>query len=187
MLLAALLGGVMGVFMPFVHVKRSPLALGLTAYELSFGMTKTRAIVEKQLPAFMDKRLKGMRSAREDLHEVLDYAQFTALAFVPAILLGVLGAIGLVRRRVGRVIGGLALPLAGLSIAGWFALRYGISYGVEEAGIAKLEVTMQIGAHLLLVIGSLGVIAAIGALVQPDPKQLIGGKAPAAPPAAPAV
>jgi len=35
MLLAGLVGGVMGMFLPFVYVKRSPLALGLTAYELS--------------------------------------------------------------------------------------------------------------------------------------------------------
>jgi hypothetical protein len=185
MLLAALIGGVMGVFMPFVHIKRAPLALGLTAYELSFGMDKTRTIVEKQLPGILDKRLKGVRSARDDLHEVLEYSRWAALAFVPAIMLGILGAIGVVRRRVGRVIGALALPLAAISIIGWFALRFGIAYGVEEAGIAKLEVTMQLGAHLLLVVGGLGVLAAIGALIKPDPRLLAGG--PVAPPGPPPI
>jgi len=175
MLLAGLVGGVMGMFLPFVHVRRAPLALGLSAYELSFKMERTRAVVEKQIPGFLDRRLGSVRDARDDLREVLEYSRWAALAFVPAILLGVLGAIGVVRRRVGRVLGALALPLGGMSVAGWFALRYGIAYGVEEAGISKLEVTMQLGAHVLLVIGGLGVVAAIGALVQPDPKVLVGG------------
>ena len=65
-----------------------------------------------------------------------------------------------------------------MSVGAWFGLRYAIVYAVEEADISKLEVTMQLGGHALLLIGVLGVVAGFGALLQPDAKLQAAASAP---------
>lgn len=166
--------------MPMLRVSRGPIAMSFTAKDLSFGMERTRALVEKQipssalqkrLPSFADKRISSVRDAQQDLLLVLEYSKWAVFAFLPALALGLLGGIGMLRKRVGRVLGALAIPLGAASIAGWFGLRYAMQYAIEEAGIDRLEVTMQLGGHLLLVTGGLGVLAGFGAVVQPDVKE----------------
>jgi hypothetical protein len=167
MLLAACVAGIVGLFLPFVEVK-GPIALGFTAFDLSFGMEKSHKIVDAKIPAIMKRRMKRMRSAQEDLQLVLEVSRFAALAFIPAVLLGALGVAGTLRRRVGRVIGGFALPLGLLSIGTWIGLRIGMQYAVEEAELGKTTVNMGFGGHALLIVGGLAVIAGLGALVKPD-------------------
>lgn len=174
-MLAAGVAAVIGLFLPFVHVRRPPIGLSFTAKELSFGMEKVRTVVEKQLPGLerrlpklVDKRLGRVHDAQDDLTTVLEASKFSALAFVPGALLGVLGVIGLLRRRAGRLLGAPAVLFGLISIAGWFGLRWAMGFAVEEAEIDKLEVSMQFGAHFLLGIGVLGVIAGLGALFKPD-------------------
>lgn len=178
MLIAAGVAAVFGLFLPFIHITRGPVSIGFNAKDLTFGMAKTRAVVEKQLPGFTQKPLPNVaehqisrvRDAQEDLHTALDYSKYAAYAFLPGLILGLLGGIALWRKRAGRLLGLMALPFGIVSVGAWFGLRYAIVYAVEEADISKLEVTMQLGGHALLVIGVLGVVAGFGALLQPDAK-----------------
>jgi len=173
MLLAAMVAAVFGAFLPLIDIKYGRLTLGLTAMDLSFGMDKTRALAEKEipkLPSVLNKRLQNTRSNQEDLKLVLDASRWAALAFVPGVLLGVLGVVGLIRRRVGRVSGVFALLLGLGSIAAWLGLRFGLAYAEQEADLGKVVVSLQVGAHLLLVVGGIAVLAGLGALFQPDQK-----------------
>lgn len=174
-MLAAGVAAVIGLFLPFVHVRRAPIGLSFSAKDLSFGLGKTRTIVEKEMPAIerrlpkiVDKRLGSVHSAQDDLTTVLEASKWSALAFLPGALLGLLGAIATWRRRAGRSVGAPAVLFGLISIAGWFGMRWAMGFAVEEAEIDKLEVTMEFGAHFLLGIGVLGAIAGIGALIKPD-------------------
>lgn len=170
-LLAAMVAAIFGAFLPMIDVKYGRITLGLTAMDLSFGMDKTRSLAEKELPKLpnlVEKRLRGARSNQEDLRLVLEASRWAALAFAPGILLGVLGAVGLVRKRVGRVIGVFALLLGLGSIIAWLGLRFGLAYAEQEADLGKVVVVLQVGSHLLLVVGGLGVLAGLGALLKPD-------------------
>jgi hypothetical protein len=168
LLLAAGVAGVIGVFLPMVQLSRGPLVVGYTATDLSFGLEKTHAVANKRLPRFVAKRMTRVVDTQSDLRDVLDAAKWAAAAFVPGILLGLFGAIGVARRRVGRVLGALSLVLGAASLAAWFGLRYAMQYAAEEADLGKIHVDLQIGAHALLAIGMIGVIAALGALISPD-------------------
>jgi hypothetical protein len=168
MLLAALVAGIVGLFLPFVEVKTPILKLGFTAYDLTFKLDKAHKLVDTKLPALAKRRLKRLSSAQEDLQLALEASRFAAFAFVPAVLLGVLGFIGLVRRQVGRFIGLLSVLLGLTSIGLWVGLRLGTQYAMEEAELGRTTVMLALGAHLLIVVGGLAVIAGLGALFSPD-------------------
>ncbi|MBA2541277.1 MAG: hypothetical protein H0V17_16670 [Deltaproteobacteria bacterium] len=168
MFLAAGVAAVFGMFLPLIEIKHKPVTLGFTAVELSFGMDTTRALAVKELPRLLDRKLKRVRSAQEDLQLVLEASKWAILAFAPGILLFVFGAIGLLRKRVGRVLGVLAFLLGLGSIGAWIGLRMGLAYAAEEVEMGTVAVALQVGAHSLLVIGGLGVLAGLGALFQPD-------------------
>jgi uncharacterized membrane protein len=170
MLLAALVAGVAGLFLPFVEIK-GPITLGFTAFDLSFGMERSHKLIDTKLPALAKKKLKRVSSAQEDLQLVLEASRFAAAAFIPAVLLGLFGVIGLLRKRVGRLIGLLAVPLGLASIGLWFGLRYAIQYAAQEAELPKqIAVNLGLGAHALLAVGGIAVIAGLGALFNPDDK-----------------
>jgi hypothetical protein len=168
--LAAGVAAVIGMFLPLIEIKHKPITLGFTAVDLSFGMETTRSLAVKELPKLLDRKLRRVRSAQEDLQLVLDASKWAVLAFVPGMLLGLFGAIGVLRKRVGRVLGVLALLLGLGSIGAWIGLRMGLAYAAEEAEMGKVAVALQLGAHALIVVGGLGVLAGLGALFQPDQK-----------------
>ncbi len=171
LLVVAFVASVVGAFLPMVDIQYGRIAMGLTAYDLSFKMDRTRSLAETQLPRLpkvINKRLDNVRSNQSDLALVLEASRWAIAAFIPGVLLGLLGVIGLLRRRVGRVIGALAIPLGLGSIAAWFGLRYALEYAAAEADLGNVHVALQVGAHALLAIGGLGLIVGFGALVRPD-------------------
>jgi len=170
-LLIALVASIVGAFLPMVDLKYGRITMGLTAIDLSFDMDKTRALAGKEMPRLpraIGKRLESVRSDQQDLQLVLDASKWAVGAFLPGVLLGLLGLIGLLRKRAGRLIGALAIPLGLASIGAWFGLRYAVHYAAAEADLGKVVVALQVGAHALLVIGGLGLLVGIGALVNPD-------------------
>jgi hypothetical protein len=171
MLLAALVAGIAGTFLPFVEVHTPILRVGFTAFDLTFKMERTHKLVDTKLPAMAKRRLKKFTSAQEDLQLALEASRFAAFAFIPAVLLGVLGAIGLFRRHVGRFIGAISLLLGLASVATWIGLRMGVQYAVEEADLGKTTVGLAIGANLVLVVGGIAILAGLGALFAPDTKE----------------
>ena len=66
------------------------------------------------------------------------------------------------------LLAGLGLLLGLGSIAAWLGLRFALQYAAEEAELGKAEVGMELGAHALIVLGGLAVIAGLGALIRPD-------------------
>lgn len=181
LLVVAFVASVIGAFLPMVDIKYGRITMGLTAYDLSFKMEKTRALAETELPRLpkaINKRLENVRSNQTDLVLVLEASRWAVAAFIPGVLLGILGVIGLLRRRVGRVLGMFAIPLGLASIAGWFGLRYALQFAAEEADLGKVSVTLQVGAHALLAIGALGLVAGFGALFSPDREASIPERPP---------
>lgn len=169
MMLAGAVAAVIGLFLPLVEVKHGPIVIGFTAVDLSFGMERTRALLDKQLPSIADKRLpRDIRSAREDARTVSDASRGAALAFVPGIAMGLLAAIGFLRKRFGRILGFGGFVLGVGSVGAWLGLRYVIQYALEELELQKTQVHLQLGGHMLLVAGGLGLLAGLGAIVQPD-------------------
>ena len=168
MIVAGLLG-VAGVFLPLVEVRHGPIVLGFSAKQLSFGMDDARALLDTKIPRFAEKRLPAdVRSAREDIRMIADASRGSALAFAPALAMAILGIVGYLLRRFGRVLGGCALLLGLSSIGAWVGLRYAIKYALEEIALKRTTVDLQAGAHVLLAIGALGILAGIGALARPD-------------------
>lgn len=171
MLLAALVAGIAGLFLPFVEVHTPIVRVGFTAFDLTFKMDRAHKLVDTKLPALAKRRLKRVTSAQEDLRLALEASRFAAVAFVPAILLGVLGVIGLLRKHVGRFLGALGLLLGLVSIAAWIGLRMGVQYAMEEAELGRTTVELALGANLLLVVGGIAVLAGLGALFAPDTRE----------------
>lgn len=190
----ALVASIVGAFVPMVDLKYGRITMGLTAMDLSFGMDKTRAVAEKEipkLPKVVGKRLTGrldsMRSDQDDLRLVLEASKWALAAFLPGVLLGILGGIALIRRRAGRIIGLLAIPLGLASIGAWFGLRFALQYAAAEADLGKVEVGLDAGAHALLAIGACGLLAGFGALIKPDRERSQPEPPPAPPPGIPPV
>jgi hypothetical protein len=177
MLVAAGIAGVFGLFLPLVEVKHRAIVVSYSAKQLSFGMDNAhklldsyeaaQGVLDKRAPRLGKKIPGDLRYGEQDARMVADASRGAALAFAPAAILLVLGAIGLVRKQLGRISGGLALLLGLSSIGAWIGLKMVLDYALEEVALKRTTVAMQIGAHMLLVIGALGAIAGIGALVKP--------------------
>jgi hypothetical protein len=167
-----LLAGILGVcagFAPMFEVKQGKIAVELSARQLSFGLDKPHSYLERDLPRAAEKYLpSSLRGARDDARLIAEVSRWAALAYAPAALLALLGLIGVLSRRFGRVLGAGALLFGLGSIAAWIGLRYGIAYALEEADLRRTEVTLLFGAHTLLLVGIAGVIAGVGALARPD-------------------
>jgi len=160
--------GLLALFRPLVGVGRGLVHVELSAYELSFGLTRTHAIIEKQLPQIAERHLPpDVRETRDDVKLVAEASRGAALAFVPAALLLVLGVVAAARKRTSRIEGAIAMLLGLASIAAWFGLRYGVAYGIrEEPALARLHLDLRIGAHLLIVVGACAIVGGLVALVR---------------------
>jgi hypothetical protein len=171
MLIAAGLAAVAGLFLPLIVIQRGPVRVGLTAMELSFHLDKTRALLDKefQIPPIADRRIPAdWKDARDDARTAADASRGAAAAFLPGLLIGALAAIALLRGKVGRFSGALALLLGLASAGAWIGLRFVIRYAIDEIELKKTELAMSYGGWCLLGIGILGVLAGIGALARPD-------------------
>jgi hypothetical protein len=87
LLAVAFVATIIGAFVPMVAIKYGRVTLGLTAMDLSFGMDKTRAVAEKELPKLpkvigkrLESRLDSLRSDQTDLQLVLRQGRGRAAA-----------------------------------------------------------------------------------------------------------
>jgi len=169
-LLAGILG-VLAVFQPMIGLGKGPLRMELSAYELSFGLEKTHMVLDAKLPGFATKRIpKDVLETRDDIKLVADASKGAALAYLPAGLMLLIGLFCVVKKKstpkpLAIVTGVLGL----ISIAAWAGVRYAIIYGkAEEPALARLQFGAVFGAHVLLVAGICGVIAAAAAFRKVD-------------------
>jgi len=159
----------LGVLAPMVNITQGRVAMEFSAYRLSFDLEREYALLDRQLPRAAEKHLPAsFRSTRRDVRLISEAARWAALAYVPAALLTLLGFLGILRRRFGRVLGTFSLLLGLASIGTWLALHFGLQLALREAELRQTQVSLLFGAHLLLLAGAAGVLAGLGALIRPD-------------------
>lgn len=162
--------GVLGVIMPFAEVRKGIAAVQLSAKDLSFGLEKTHATLDRKLPKLVEKRLGStVIDTRDELKLVADGLKYAALVFLPAALLVVIGIIAVIRKRLGRVLASFALLLGIVSLASWIGLHYAIDYALEEADVKGMTIELMAGAHMLLVGALAGLGVGMAALIKPEP------------------
>lgn len=162
--------GVLGMFQPLMSVGPRKVRIDVSAYELSFGLSRTHEVFDTRLPLIAELKIPpDIREARDDIKTVLDAAKGAALAYIPAAVLLLIGAYAVWRKRLGRALGGVALVFALASIAAYFGLRYGIDYGKdEEPLLRRVQLQLALGANVLLAVGIAGGIAGLSSLLKPD-------------------
>jgi hypothetical protein len=186
-----LLVGVVGataVFAPMLEVKRGRVPLELSARQLSFGLERPYQWVERDLPAGAERYLPArLRSARSDARDVAEVTRYAAAAYVPSAMLALWGLVGVLRRRFGRVLAGLTVLTALVQAGAWVALYIGLGIARRESGIPGLELGLQFGMHVLLVVAGLALVAGLGGLARPDrgPRRAPSAAAPYPPPPGP--
>lgn len=166
LLIAAGLAGFIGLFLPMVEVTRGPFRVSLSAKQLSFGLDTAHRWLDTVEEArdtanrfkIAKRATERLLAGEEDVRLVADASRGAALAYAPAALLFIVGAVGALRKRVGRIAGALAVLLGLGSIGSWIGLRFVLRYALDDMALEHTSVAMQIGAHLLLAVGALGVL-----------------------------
>jgi len=173
--------GFLGLFQPLISMGRYKLRAEFSAYELSFKSTDAHKLLDAKIPKFVERKLSAdILSTRDDIKMIVDASKNAAYAFIPSILLFVIGGIALKRKRLGRPLAALALLFGIASAAAYLGLKYGIFYGEQEEPIVKrLNLELQIGAKVLLAGGLGAAIFAAVALIKGEPTPDAAPKPPA--------
>ncbi len=170
LLIAAGLAGAIAIFMPLLTIKKGFFEQGFSARDLVINGENTRHTLAGKLPKIATAHLpKSLRPLRSDVDDALLGARAMSAIFIPALLLLGLGFLAAYRSECGRRIGTFALLCSIASIAGWFALRWGL----REYGTASLSIQIGSAGTMLWVVGGLGLVASVGALVQPERRAMI--------------
>ena len=155
--LVVLVGGILGIlafFLPLVTVARTNVHGTVSAFQLMKGLDTASGEVDKaEVQAASMEDRAAVQTAKDGLGALKGIVM---AIFAPAILLALIGGLGVVRRKFGRVAGtfSLLLGLIGLGIA---ALLKSAAEG--DAGI---------GMTFLLLTGVAGVVGGIMALAKPE-------------------
>ena len=164
-MIAAGLTGMIAIFMPLVTIKKGFFEQGFSARDLVVNGENTRHTLAGKLPKIATAHLpKSLRPLRSDVDDALLGARAMSAIFIPALALLGLGFFAAYRGECGRRVGTCALLCSVASIAGWFALRWGL----HEYGTASLSIEIGSAGAMLWVVGGLGLVASIGAFVQPE-------------------
>ena len=162
--------GLIGAFVPLFSLGRGLSHVEVSAKELSFGLSRTHAVLDKEIPPAVRKRMKpDMLQARDDVRTVLKALRGAAAAFIPALLILCFGVAGMWRGEFGRRLAGAAVACGVLSIVAYVAVVYGIDYGKhEEPLLRRVNLTVEIGAYLLIVAGIGGIVGGALGLWRPE-------------------
>jgi hypothetical protein len=162
--------GLIGMFVPLVSLGKGLAHVEVTAKELSFGLTRVHALIDKDIPVLVAQRLpKDVLSGRDDVRTVLKALRGAAAAFLPALAILLLGVSGMWRGRFSRRLAIVALVCGVASIGAFLGLRYGIDYGQnEEPLLERVDLTIEVGAYLLVVAGLGGILGGALAAWKPE-------------------
>jgi hypothetical protein len=146
-----LVGGILGIlafFLPLVSVTRGGHTGTVSAFQVMKGLDQVSTEVDRGAATEMDRA-----NAKDGVGAIKGIVM---AIFAPAVLLALIGGLGVARKRFGRGAGTLVLLLGliGLAIGGILK-----SAAEGDAGI---------GLTLLLVTGVSGVVGGILALVKPE-------------------
>ncbi|MBP9086618.1 MAG: hypothetical protein KBG15_10905 [Kofleriaceae bacterium] len=170
-LIAAGLAGTIAIFMPLLTIKKGFFEQGFSARDLVINGENTRHTLAGKLPQIATAHLpKALQPLRSDVDDALLGARAMSAIFIPALLLLGLGFFAAYRGTCGRRIGAFALLCSIGSIAGWVALRWGL----REYGTSSLRIEVGSAGAMLWVVGGLGLVAAVGALLKPDRGAITG-------------
>lgn len=179
--------GMIGAFVPFVRVAQRGIGIELTAKELSFGFERAHKLIDYRLPAIAEAKLPAdVKSARDDLRLVARALKFSIALYVPIAIAMLVALLAQWRGRLGRGYAALA-ALAGLASAAlWFVVRYALDYGLAEVELKRTTISLQVGAHLLLVAGAGAALAGIAGVIRPERTRVAIVVPPGPPPPGPA-
>ncbi|HEY5921542.1 MAG TPA: hypothetical protein VIV11_07715 [Kofleriaceae bacterium] len=150
-----LVGGILGIlafFLPLVSVERDGAKASVSAYQVIKGLDQVEVAVD-QGAARGAYAMETSASAKKDIGAMKGIVM---AVFAPALLLSLIGAAGVARKRFGRV-------------AGTFSLLLGlVGLGIGALLKSAAEGDGGIGLTLLIVTGVAGIAGGITALVKPE-------------------
>ena len=183
--------GFIGMFLPLFSLGPKAVRLEISAKELTFGLSRTHALVDKEIPLIVRMKLpKDIVEARDDVRTVIHASRGAAAAFIPPAILLALAIAAMWRGHLGRRLAAVALLCGIASIAAYFGLKYGINYGEEEEPLLKrVNLVIEMGAYFLIVAGVGGIAGGILGIVKPEApmKRRTHFAPPVPPPPGPAV
>lgn len=152
-----LVGGILGIlafFLPMVTVQRSDFTGSVSAFQIIKGLDAVTVAAGSHEASIA---LADAGSSAQSAKEALDGMKAIVMAiFAPAMLLVLIGGLGVYRKRFGRA-------------AGTFSLLFGlIGLGIGAMLKGAAEGDSGIGLTLLLVTGVAGIVGGILALAKPE-------------------
>jgi hypothetical protein len=149
--LAAGVIGIIAFVLPLAYFDHYKVPVPVSALDVVRGVDDSLAeLATSTAPA-------GDKAA---LDAALTELKLVVLAcYAPAALFLVIGAIGAVRRRLGRIAGTVAVLLGGVGLLVWYGLW---------SGASGSDATPGFGLHLLLVSALCGLTGGMMAAVKPD-------------------
>ncbi len=160
--LIVLAGGILGIlafFLPLVSVQRENVHGTVSAFQLMKGLDTAGDAVDKADAQVDLASVDGATShaaAGEAKKDIGALKGIVMAIFAPALLLALIGGLGVAKKRFGRGSGALALVL-GL-----------VGLGIATILKSAAEGDGGIGLTLLLVTGVSGVVGGLLALVKPE-------------------
>ncbi len=152
-----LVGGVLGIlafFLPMVTVQRADFSGSVSAFQIVKGLdTMSVAAGSREVSVALADAGSSAASAKE----ALDGMKAIVMAiFVPALMLVLLGGLGVYRKKFGRV-------------AGTFSLLFGLlGLGIGSLLKSAAEGDSGIGLTLLLLTGVAGIVGGLLTIVKPE-------------------
>jgi hypothetical protein len=150
-----LVGGILGIlafFLPLVSVERQGHKQSVSAYQVVKGLDQAQTAVDEGVQQSAFDADVGA-SAKKNIGALKG---IVLGVFAPAVWLTLIGALGVARKRFGRV-------------AGTFSFLLGLlGLGIGAILKAAAEGDGGIGLTLLLITGFAGVVGGLAALIKPE-------------------
>jgi hypothetical protein len=163
LVLLAGVAGVIGFFTPLIEYRSSDgkITGDASAFQIARGVDSAGDVAD-QAERFGLSREYSDRLAKAFDQGLNAYRNLVIAEFAPAALLTLLGVILLLRDRMGRFAGLLAIVF-GAGCGAVFAVFWQADQRSSDA-----SATLGLGLYLLLAAGLGGVVAGLGALITPD-------------------
>jgi hypothetical protein len=166
LVLAAGLIGLVAFFLPFLSVEAEGKSVSVSAFQAVRGISVVEGVVDEAAGTPSAASAEGQK-AMADLDELLTKVKaFLYVMYAPALLLVLLGVIGVVKQKFGRGLGILSF-LFGLVALGFWALLF-MAAGEANKGDTQGQVALGLGVQLMLGAGALAVIGGLTNTIKPD-------------------
>ncbi|HUS31543.1 MAG TPA: hypothetical protein VMZ53_23720 [Kofleriaceae bacterium] len=150
-----LVGGILGIlafFLPLVSVERQGHKASVSAFQVMKGLDQAEASVDEGVQQSAFSADTGA-SAKKDIGAIKGIVM---AVFAPALLLVLIGGLGVARKKFGRV-------------AGTFSFLLGLlGLGIGAILKAAAEGDGGIGLTFLLLTGFAGVVGGLATLIKPE-------------------